>query len=197
MLRLCYYAWEIAEVAKANRVDWFIGKEMFTANLTNGRNDNKGADTPYAILSPEWNALGLAEQVKQEAEFMDMVGTAEGGKFKELSAALGKETIDTFNTGESRGRELSHSLNYQKLGKELASVDELAVLDGGKCILQLRGVRPFLSNKYDITKHPNYIYLADYNEKNTFDIERFLSTRLKLKANEVCDVYEIDAADEE
>ena len=125
------------------------------------------------------------------------LGGSEPTTLKELSAALGKETIDTFNTGESRGRELSHSLTYQKLGKELASVDELAVLDGGKCILQLRGVRPFLSNKYDITKHPNYIYLADYNEKNTFDIERFLSTRLKLKPNEVCDVYEIDAADEE
>ncbi len=125
------------------------------------------------------------------------LGGSEPTTLKELSAALGKETIDTFNTGESRGRELSHSLNYQKLGKELASVDELAVLDGGKCILQLRGVRPFLSNKYDITKHPNYIYLADYDEKNTFDIEHFLSTRLKLKANEVCDVYEIDAADEE
>ena len=96
MLRLCYYAWEIAEVAKANRVDWFIGKEMFTANLTNGRNDNKGADTPYAILSPEWNALGLAEQVKQEAEFMDMVGTAEGGKFKELSAARNAGDTDRF-----------------------------------------------------------------------------------------------------
>ena len=125
------------------------------------------------------------------------LGGSEPTTLKELSAALGKETIDTFNTGESRGRELSHSLNYQKLGKELASVDELAVLDGGKCILQLRGVRPFLSNKYDITKHPNYIYLTDYDEKNTFDIEHFLSTRLKLKANEVCDVYEIDAADEE
>ena len=96
MLRLCYYGWEIAEVAKANGVDWFVGKEMFTANLTNGRNDNKGADTPYAILSPEWNALGLAKQVKQEAEFMDMVGTAEGGKFKELSAARNAGDTDRF-----------------------------------------------------------------------------------------------------
>ena len=84
------------------------------------------------------------------------LGGSEPTTLKELSTALGKETIDTFNTGESRGRETSHSLNYQKLGKELASVDELAVLDGGKCILQLRGVRPFLSEKYDITKHPNY-----------------------------------------
>lgn len=96
MLRLCYYAWEVAEVAKANRVDWFIGKEMFTANLTNGRNDNKGADTPYAILSPEWNALGLAEQVKQEAEFHEMIGTGRGGKFKELSDARNAGDTDRF-----------------------------------------------------------------------------------------------------
>ncbi|MBQ8311079.1 MAG: type IV secretory system conjugative DNA transfer family protein, partial [Clostridia bacterium] len=110
---------------------------------------------------------------------------------------LGKETIDTFNTGESRGKEVSHSLNYQKLGKELASVDELAVLDGGKCILQLRGVRPFKSDKYDITKHPNYKYLSDAEPKNNFDIEKFLSTRLKTKPNDTFDTYEItDTADE-
>ena len=100
---------------------------------------------------------------------------------------------DTYNTGENRGRETSHSLNYQKLGKELMSQDELAVMDGGKCILQLRGVRPFLSDKYDITKHPNYPYTADADPKNAFDIEAFLSTRLKLKPNEVYDVYEVDA----
>ena len=86
---------------------------------------------------------------------------------------LGKETIDTYNTGESRGRETSHSLNYQKLGKELMSQDELAVMDGGKCILQLRGVRPFLSDKYDITKHPNFKLTADADPKNAFDIEGF------------------------
>ena len=120
------------------------------------------------------------------------LGGKEPGTLKELNQALGKETIDTFNTGESRGREVSHSLNYQKLGKDLATIDELAVLDGGKCILQLRGVRPFLSDKYDITKHPNFKYTADASDKNTFDIEAFLSTRLKLKPNEVCDVYEVD-----
>ena len=123
------------------------------------------------------------------------LGGSEPTTLKELSAALGKETIDTFNTGESRGRETSHSLNYQKLGKELASVDELAVLDGGKCILQLRGVRPFLSAKYDITKHPMYKYLSDYDEKNVFDIEKYLSTRLHPKPTEAYDLYEIDAAD--
>lgn len=125
------------------------------------------------------------------------LGGKEPTTLKELSAALGKETIDTFNTGESRGRETSHSLNYQKLGKELLSIDELAVLDGGKCILQLRGVRPFLSDKYDITRHPNYKYLADADKKNAFDIERFLSTRLQPKPDEVYDVYEVDVAGED
>ena len=120
------------------------------------------------------------------------LGGKEPTTLKELEAALGKETIDTYNTGESRGRETSHSLNYQKLGKSLMSQDELAVMDGGKCILQLRGVRPFLSDKYDITKHPNFKYTADASDKNAFDIEAFLSTRLKLKPNEVCDVYEVD-----
>ena len=123
------------------------------------------------------------------------LGGSEPTTLKELSTALGKETIDTFNTGESRGRETSHSLNYQKLGKELASVDELAVLDGGKCILQLRGVRPFLSEKYDITKHPNYKYLSDADSKNTFDIERFLKRRLKLKSDEQYDVFEVNVSD--
>ena len=120
------------------------------------------------------------------------LGGKEPTTLKELAAVLGKETIDTYNTGESRGRETSHSLNYQKLGKELMSQDELAVMDGGKCILQLRGVRPFLSDKYDITKHPNFKYTADADDKNAFDIEAFLSARLKLKPNEVCDVYEVD-----
>ena len=124
------------------------------------------------------------------------LGGSELTTLKELSTALGKETIDTFNTGESRGRETSRSLNYQKLGKELASVDELAVLDGGKCILQLRGVRPFLSEKYDITKHPNYKYLSDADRRNTFDIEKFLSTKLKVTPEETYEVYEIDADSE-
>ena len=124
------------------------------------------------------------------------LGGSEPTTLKELSTVLGKETIDTFNTGESRGRETSHSLNYQKLGKELASVDELAVLDGGKCILQLRGVRPFLSEKYDITKHPNYKYLSDADRRNTFDIEKFLSTKLKVKPEETYDSYEAAVTEE-
>jgi type IV secretion system protein VirD4 len=123
------------------------------------------------------------------------LGGAEPTTLKELNQSLGKETIDTFNTGESRGREVSHSLNYQKLGKDLATIDELAVLDGGKCILQLRGVRPFMSNKYDITKHPNYKYLSDASEKNYFDIEKYLSTQLKTKQDDVYEVFEIDTSD--
>ena len=119
------------------------------------------------------------------------LGGKEPTTLKELSTALGKETIDTYNTGESRGREVSHSLNYQKLGKDLMSQDELAVMDGGKCILQLRGVRPFLSNKYDITKHPNYKYTSDYDKRNELDIERFLSHRLKLKLDDAFEVYEV------
>ena len=118
------------------------------------------------------------------------LGGKEPGTLKELNQALGKETIDTFNTGESRGREVSHSLNYQKLGKDLATIDELAVLDGGKCILQLRGVRPFLSDKYDITRHPNYKYLSDANPRNAFDIEKYLSTRLVPKADEVYEAFD-------
>ena len=124
------------------------------------------------------------------------LGGSEPTTLKELSQALGKETIDTYNTGESRGREVSHSLNYQKLGKELASVDELAVLDGGKCILQLRGVRPFLSAKYDITQHPNYKYLSDFDKRNAFDIEKYISTQLKPKPDEVYEVFDIDLTGE-
>ena len=123
------------------------------------------------------------------------LGGSEPTTLKELSAALGKETIDIANSSENRGKEVSHGLSYQKLGKDLASVDELAVLDGGKCILQLRGVRPFLSDKYDITKHPNYKYLSDADPKNNFDIEKFLSTRLKTKPEDTFDTYEINEID--
>ena len=120
------------------------------------------------------------------------LGGKEKTTLKDLSETLGKETIDMFNTSDTRGQQRSYGLNYQKLGKELMSIDELAVLDGGKCILQLRGVRPFLSDKYDITQHPNYQYLSDYDKRNTFNIEKYLSTKLKPKADEVYDVYEIN-----
>ena len=124
------------------------------------------------------------------------LGGKEPTTLKELSTSLGKETIYSYNTGESRGREKSYSLNYQKLGKDLLSPDELAVMDGGKCVLQIRGVRPFLSEKYDITKHPNYQYTSDADPKNAFNIEDFLSHRLKLKTEDSFEVEEIDLSDE-
>ncbi len=123
------------------------------------------------------------------------LGGKEKTTLKEMSEILGKETIDSFNTSETRGRELSHGLNYQKLGKELMTQDEIAVMDGGKCILQVRGVRPFFSDKYDITKHPNYKYLSDFDKKNTFDMEKELKRRPAIvKPDEIFDCYEIDAA---
>ena len=119
------------------------------------------------------------------------LGGSEPTTLKELSAALGKETIDMFSTSVTKGTQESHGLNYSKLGKELAYVDELAVLDGGKCILQLRGVRPFMSDKFDITVHPNYRYLSDANEKNAFNIEKYLSTKLKARPGDAFDVFEV------
>ncbi len=121
------------------------------------------------------------------------LGGNEPTTLKELEAAWARRPSICI-TPERAGGGNSHSLNYQKLGKALMSQDELAVMDGGKCILQLRGVRPFLSDKYDITQHPNYKYTADADPKNAFDIEGYLKARLKLKPNQVCDVYEIDAA---
>ena len=124
------------------------------------------------------------------------LGGKEKTTLKEISEILGKETIDSFNTSETRGRELSHGLNYQKLGKQLMTEDEIAVMDGGKCILQLRGVRPFFSDKFDITKHPKYKYLSDADPKNAFDMEKHLRRRPAIvKPDEVFDYYEIDAAD--
>ena len=136
-----------------------------------------------------------ADTICGNCDSVIFLGGKEKTTLKELSEALGRETIDTLNTGESRGRETSRSTNFQKLGKELMSVDELAVMDGRKCILQLRGVRPFLSDKYDITQHPNYKYLSDADSKNTFDIERFLKRRLKLKSDEQYDVFEVNVSD--
>ena len=125
-----------------------------------------------------------------------------GKNAKEISDALGKETIDSFNTSENRGSQTSHGLNYQKLGKALMSEDEIAIMDGGKCILQLRGVRPFFSEKFDITKHPHYKYLADADKKNAFDVDRFLSTlrrkrRQVVAQDEPFDLYEVDLSDED
>ena len=125
-----------------------------------------------------------------------------GKNAKEISDALGRETIDSYNTSENRGSQTSHGLNYQKLGKELMSQDEIAVMDGGKCILQIRGVRPFFSEKYDITRHPQYKYLSDADKKNAFDVDEYLAAmrrrqRQVVTQEEVFDFYEIDLSDEE
>ena len=120
------------------------------------------------------------------------LGGSEPTTLKELNAALGKETIDMFSTSQTRGSSPSHGTNYQKLGKDLATVDELAVMDGGKCILQLRGVRPFLSDKYDLTQHPNYKYTSDYDKRNTFDIEKFLNHKMRLRKGEVFTVVDAE-----
>ena len=125
-----------------------------------------------------------------------------GKNAKEISDALGRETIDSYNTSENRGSQTSHGLNYQKLGKELMSQDEIAVMDGGKCILQVRGVRPFFSEKYDITRHSQYKYLSDADKKNAFDVDGYLAAmrrrqRQVVTQEEVFDFYEIDLSDEE
>ena len=120
------------------------------------------------------------------------LGGSENTTLKELSATLGKETIDLYNTSDTRGNSPSYGTSYQKTGHELMSRDELAVMDGGKCILQLRGVRPFLSDKYDLIQHPNYKLTGDYDKNNMFDIERFLDRRLKLKSSDTYDVVDAD-----
>ena len=118
------------------------------------------------------------------------LGGTEQTTLKDLSQMLGKETIDMYNTGESRGNNPSYSMNYQKTGKELMTMDELAVMDGGKCILQLRGVRPFLSDKYDVTQHPNYKETGEYDKKNNYDIAKNLNPRMSLKDEDLYDVVE-------
>ena len=125
------------------------------------------------------------------------LGGKETTTLKEMSEMLGKETIDLYNTSDTRGTNRSYGLNYQKTGKELMTKDELAVMDGGKCIMQLRGVRPFFSNKYDITKHKRYKYLSDYDPKLVFDIEKYMSRKLVLKKDDPIEVVDIDLSEDE
>ena len=143
-----------------------------------------------------------ADTIVGNCDTMLFLGGKEKTTLKEISEILGKETIDSFNTSENRGKEISHGLNYQKLGKELMTQDEIATMDGGMCILQVRGIRPFFSKKYDITKHPNYKYLSDADKKNAFDVERYIRTQRKKKRTpavvepeEPFDLYDIDLSD--
>ena len=134
-----------------------------------------------------------ADTISGNCDTTLFLGGKEKTTLKEMSELLGKETIDSFNTSETRGRELSHGLNYQKMGKQLMTEDEIAVMDGGKCILQVRGVRPFFSDKFDITKHPKYKYLSDADPKNAFDMEKHIKRRPAIvKPDEEFDYYEID-----
>lgn len=133
-----------------------------------------------------------AETIIGNCSCVLFLGGKERSTLKEISETLGKETIDICNTSETRGNQNSYGLNYQKLGKELMSTDELAVMDGGKCILQVQGVRPFLSNKYDITKHPQYRKLSDYDEKNRFDVQKYLKHQLKVKSHDIFEVHGIN-----
>ena len=137
-----------------------------------------------------------ADTITANCDSMLFLGGKEKGTLEELTKTLGKETIFTFNNSETKGNSPSFGKNYSKLGKDLMSMDELAVMDGSKCILQLRGVRPFLSPKYDITGHKNYKYLSDYNKKNTFDVQKYLSTRLRVRPEEEFELYDIDFPDE-
>ena len=143
-----------------------------------------------------------ADTIVGNCDTMLFLGGKEKTTLKEISEILGKETIDSFNTSENRGKEISHGLNYQKLGKEVMTQDEIATMDGGMCILQVRGIRPFFSKKYDITKHPNYKYLSDADKKNAFDVERYIRTQRKKKRTpavvepeEPFDLYDIDLSD--
>lgn len=138
-----------------------------------------------------------SETVLGNCDTMLFLGGKESSTLKEISETLGKETIDLYHTSDTRGQSRSYGLNYQKTGKELMTRDELAVMDGNKCILQLRGVRPFLSDKYDITKHKRYRELADYDPKNAFDIEKYINHRLTIKKKEEFDLFEINDRDEE
>ena len=135
-----------------------------------------------------------AETIIGNCSCVLFLGGKERSTLKEISETLGRETIDSFNTSDTRGSQRSMGVNYQKLGKELMSTDELAVMDGGKCILQVQGVRPFYSDKYDITRHPQYKYLSDYDKKNTFDIAKYLSRRLTVQPDDAFETYECDAS---
>lgn len=138
-----------------------------------------------------------ADTIEGNCDTTLFLGGKEKTTLKEMSEILGKETIDLYNTSDTRGQSPSYGLNYQKTGKELMSQDEIAVMDGGKCIMQLRGVRPFFSDKFDITKHKRYKELSDFDEANLFDVEAFLSTKLKMKKSQIVETYEMGVVEDD
>ena len=197
-----------AQAVKQNGIDQTDQKCKGPVRITHNK-EKSSPFIPQHIRSREISAcLVLQAQSQLKALYKDnmdtIIGNCDaslflGGKeettLKSWNSLLGKETIDLYNTSVTKGNQESHGQNFQKLGKDLMSVDELAVMDGGKCLLQIRGVRPFLSRKYDITKHPNYKLLSDFNEKNAFNIEKFLSTRMPMRPGERYRNYEVTAED--
>ena len=149
-----------------------------------------------ALFEGERKMEDAAETIIGNCDTMLFLGGKESSTLKEISETLGKETIDLYNTSDTRGQSPSFGTTYQKTGKELMSRDELSVMDGSKCILQLRGVRPFLSDKFDITKHKRYKELSDFDKKNAFDVERYLKHELRLRMDEEFDCYEVDVSEE-
>ncbi|NCB94544.1 MAG: hypothetical protein EOM40_18620, partial [Clostridia bacterium] len=145
----------------------------------------------YVRFGREWKQVLQRMSGSLPHDTTLFLGGKEKTTLKEMSEILGKETIDLYNTSETRSNQKSFGLNYQKVGKQLMTEDEIAVMDGGKCILQIRGVRPFFSDKFDITKHKNYRFLSDYDEKNLFNVEREFDTKLRLKPDEVVEVVEV------
>ena len=164
--------------------------------LCDKADDEHGGRLPYHVrlLLDEFSNIG---QIQKFDKLIATIRSRESSTLKEISETLGKETIDLYNTSDTRGSNRSYGLNYQKTGKELMSRDELAVMDGEKCILQLRGVRPFLSNKYDITKHKRYKELADFNKNNAFDVEKYLAHRLVLSEDTEFEMYEVTVTQED
>ena len=136
-----------------------------------------------------------ADTIEGNCDTTLFLGGKEKTTLKEMAEILGKETIDLYNTSDTRGSQRSYGLNYQKTGKELMSQDEIAVMDGGKCIMQLRGVRPFFSDKYDITKHKNYRFLADENEKNRYKVEKELNPQYTPKPEEEVEVIQVELSE--
>ena len=176
--------------------DEFGGRLPYHVRLLLDEFSNIGQIPKFDKLIATIRSREISETILGNCDTMLFLGGKESSTLKEISETLGKETIDLYNTSDTRGQSRSYGLNYQKTGKELMSRDELAVMDGSKCILQLRGVRPFFSDKFDITKHKRYKELADYDKKNSFDMEAYMKHELKMNASEEFDYYEIEIGDE-
>ena len=178
---------------EAELKQFYAARRKLTGEFPDGKVDMKKLTEEYDELEQAHNTTykDAADTITGNCDCTLFLGGKEKSTLKEISEVLGKETIDLYNTSETRSNNNSYGLNYQKTGKELMSQDEIAVMDGAKCILQLRGVRPFLSNKYDITKHPKYRQLSDYNKRNAFDIEKYRQHKLVVKPDDTFDLYDM------